>query len=191
MKRAALILLAACTSASANPPPSSASWDDYPPVQFASLPRPQVTIVSAHFSPRGGCTDDVVSLISRAGAHVILAGYSFTSGPIADELVYKAKAGVRVEAVLDRSDAGDHPVHGSKAKALQAGGVVVHIDRKHAIFHDKYIVVDGTFVETGSFNYTAAAEQANAENCLILRSPELARTYSEDWAKHAEHSRRL
>jgi phosphatidylserine/phosphatidylglycerophosphate/cardiolipin synthase-like enzyme len=39
-------------------------------------------------------------------------------------------------------------------------------------------------VITGSFNFTLAAEESNAENLLLIRSKELAREYLENWKKH-------
>ena len=50
--------------------------------------------------------------------------------------------------------------------------------------HDKFIVVDGVTVETGSFNFTSAAERSNAENVVVLRGvPDVAAKYEENWAK--------
>ena len=37
-----------------------------------------------------------------------------------------------------------------------------------AIHHDKVLVVDSKTVQTGSFNYSAAAQSANSENVLVL-----------------------
>ena len=48
---------------------------------------------------------------------------------------------------------------------------------KHAIAHNKIIVIDGKTVITGSFNFTKAAEEKNAENLLIIKSTELAKIY--------------
>ena len=43
---------------------------------------------------------------------------------------------------------------------------------------------DGKTVETGSFNYSAAAEHNNAENVIVLwESPRLAAAYTEDWQR--------
>ena len=50
------------------------------------------------------------------------------------------------------------------------------------------MVIDSNTVITGSFNFTKAAEEGNAENLLIIHSPELAAKYTENWNKHAEHS---
>jgi phosphatidylserine/phosphatidylglycerophosphate/cardiolipin synthase-like enzyme len=41
---------------------------------------------------------------------------------------------------------------------------------------------------TGSFNFTKAAEEANAENLLNLRDSALSTKYAENWKLHAGHS---
>ena len=43
-------------------------------------------------------------------------------------------------------------------------------------------------VITGSFNFTKAAEESNAENLLILRSASLASRYTTSFLEHREHS---
>jgi phosphatidylserine/phosphatidylglycerophosphate/cardiolipin synthase-like enzyme len=43
-------------------------------------------------------------------------------------------------------------------------------------------------VITGSFNFSKAAEEKNAENLLIIKSKELAKRYTENWRSHREHS---
>ena len=49
--------------------------------------------------------------------------------------------------------------------------------------HDKFIIEDGETVETGSFNFTAAAESKNAENVLVLRDPQVAMRYGQEWER--------
>ncbi|MDU8476063.1 phospholipase D-like domain-containing protein, partial [Pseudomonas syringae pv. actinidiae] len=52
----------------------------------------------------------------------------------------------------------------------------------YPIHHDKFIVVDGKAVETGSFNYTAAAAKSNSENALVVwNDPDLAEQYLSHW----------
>jgi len=41
---------------------------------------------------------------------------------------------------------------------------------------------------TGSFNFTKAAEEKNAENLLVIRDKDLPAKYIENWKVHAEHS---
>ena len=97
------------------------------------------------------------------------------------------KRGIYVEIILDKSN---------KSKKYSAGdftahmGVATYIDSKHAIAHNKIIIIDRETVITGSFNFTKAAEEKNAENLLIIKSKELAKTYIDNWNKHKEHSDR-
>jgi len=48
--------------------------------------------------------------------------------------------------------------------------------------------IDRAVVITGSFNFTKAAEEKNAENLLIIRSKELVKPYLQNWQRHREHS---
>jgi phosphatidylserine/phosphatidylglycerophosphate/cardiolipin synthase-like enzyme len=41
---------------------------------------------------------------------------------------------------------------------------------------------------TGSFNFTKAAEEKNAENLLILKDKKLADRYLANWKEHEKHS---
>jgi phosphatidylserine/phosphatidylglycerophosphate/cardiolipin synthase-like enzyme len=50
------------------------------------------------------------------------------------------------------------------------------------------MIIDGEIVITGSFNFTKAAEEKNAENLLIIKDKDLAGKYIENWKNHAEHS---
>lgn len=50
------------------------------------------------------------------------------------------------------------------------------------------MIMDRQTLITGSFNFTKAAEPKNAENLLILQSPELAKFYTENWNRRKEHS---
>jgi phosphatidylserine/phosphatidylglycerophosphate/cardiolipin synthase-like enzyme len=67
--------------------------------------------------------------------------------------------------------------------------VLVLIDFEHAIAHNKVIVIDNSTVLTGSFNFSKAAEEKNAENLLVLKkSPELANAYIVNINAHAAHA---
>jgi phosphatidylserine/phosphatidylglycerophosphate/cardiolipin synthase-like enzyme len=50
------------------------------------------------------------------------------------------------------------------------------------------MVIGGETVITGSFNFTKAAEENNAENLLIIRDMKLALRYIKNWKEHAGHS---
>jgi phosphatidylserine/phosphatidylglycerophosphate/cardiolipin synthase-like enzyme len=147
----------------------------------SSIPMPEI-----YFSPEGGCTDAVVEEISRARNSILVQAYSFTSTRIAGALVSAARRGIRIEAVLDKSNRTGRY---SAADFLINARIPTFIDSKHAIAHNKVIIIDGNTVITGSFNFTKAAEESNAENLLVLRSPVLAGRYTENFLKHKAHAK--
>ncbi|OAN44498.1 phospholipase D family protein [Magnetospirillum moscoviense] len=139
------------------------------------------------FNPGQDCTGKVVEAIGTARRTILVQAYSFTSPPIAQALVQAKKRGVDVRAVLDKSQRTEKY---SGADFLVNGGVPVQIDASHAIAHNKVMVLDGGTVITGSFNFTKAAQERNAENLLVIHDPELAAQYESNWRKHAGHSER-
>ena len=64
----------------------------------------------------------------------------------------------------------------------------VKIDSEHAIAHNKVMVIDGETVITGSFNFTKAAEENNAENLLVIHDKALTERYTKNWEDHERHS---
>lgn len=143
------------------------------------------TPVSVYFSPRGGAQQAIVDAIGQAKETIYVQAYSFTSAPIAKALVDASRRGVNVEALLDKSQ---RKATYTGATFLKNEGIPVWIDDKHAIAHNKVMIIDGATVITGSFNFTKAAEEKNAENLLIIRDPGLAKLYMENWERHRVHS---
>lgn len=142
--------------------------------------------IDVAFSPRGGATDLVVKTIEQAQKSILVQAYSFTSAPIAKALVTAKNRGIDVRVILDKSQKTERY---SSATYLTNNGVPTWIDRQHAIAHNKVMVVDGTTVITGSFNFSKAAEFENAENVLVLHNDQkLASIYTQNWIEHVRHS---
>lgn len=141
--------------------------------------------VSVYFSPKGGCTEAVVIELDHAQKSIRVQAYSFTSAPIAKALVDAKRRGVDVEVVLDKSQRSERY---SSADFVAHAGIPTFIDAVHAIAHNKVIIVDGEVVLTGSFNFTKAAEEKNAENLLVIHDRALAEKYRENWDAHRGHS---
>lgn len=141
--------------------------------------------VQVYFSPNGGATEAVVSALNHATNSVLVQAYSFTSAPIAKALVEAQRRGVTVRVILDHSQRTEKY---SEADFLRNSGIPTLIDAQHAIAHNKIIIIDAYVVLTGSFNFTRAAEEHNAENLLVINDPVLAKSYSENWHAHEQHS---
>lgn len=154
------------------------------PVFAGSIPSTGTTDV--YFSPNGGATHAIVSEILAARQEIIVQAYSFTSKPIAKALLDAHKRGVRVDAILDKSQKSDNY---SSATFLFNEGIAVLIDSRHAIAHNKIMIIDKSVLITGSFNFTKAAEEKNAENLLIMKgNPKLIERYLMNYEEHKGHS---
>src|SRR5215831_12767280 len=129
--------------------------------------------VAVYFSPSGGATAAVVREITAAQHQILVQAYSFTSAPIAKALVDAHQRGRTILVVLDKSNETDKY---SAATFLVNAAIETLIDDQHAIAHNKVLVIDSATVLTGSFNFTKAAEERNAENLLVIKdAPALVR----------------
>lgn len=138
-----------------------------------------------YFSPHGGCQEAIINSISTAKTTILIQAYSFTSAPIAGALKQAHDRGIKIMVILDRSQKTEKY---SGLTYLQHAGIPVWIDSKHAIAHNKVIIVDNEIVITGSFNFTKSAENSNAENIIIIKDSNLAQLYTDNWQRHKLHS---
>ena len=146
-----------------------------------SAQAPGTQFIEVAFSPREGSEDLVVKVIQSARSSIGVAAYSFTSPVIAKALLNAKKRGVDVRVVVDEN--------GNKSKAslaalnlLVGAGIPTRTISRYAIHHDKYMVIDKSTVQTGSFNYSKAAARSNSENVLVIwNNPDLALAYLKHW----------
>jgi len=158
----------------------SVQWSCAAPA--ADQPAPKIEV---YFSPHGGCTDAIVKCLDGAKETVLVQAYYFTSSRIAKALLEAHQRGVNVQIILDKSQRTETY---SEANFFRNGGIPTFIDDKHAIAHNKVMVVDGRIVITGSFNFDVAAEEDNAENLLVIHDTEVAEKYAANWKAHLAHS---
>jgi phosphatidylserine/phosphatidylglycerophosphate/cardiolipin synthase-like enzyme len=71
---------------------------------------------------------------------------------------------------------------------LDLGTSILEQVGQHAIAHNKIIIIDGATVVTGSFNFTQATDEGNAENLLVIHDARIATKYEENWQAHFPHS---
>lgn len=132
------------------------------------------------FTPGDECAELIVNTIKKSKSSIHLQAYSFTSAPIAHAILDAKKRGVDVKVILDKSQ---FSANYSASKFLLNQDIPVWKDQKVAIAHNKVIIIDSITVITGSFNFTKAAQERNAENVLIITDTNLAQKYLENWNK--------
>jgi phosphatidylserine/phosphatidylglycerophosphate/cardiolipin synthase-like enzyme len=137
------------------------------------------------FSPHQGATSLIVSTLGEAEATVYVAAYSFTSKRISAALMKAHDRGVDVEIVMDASDKDSW-----EARSLSDSGIPVRLNDRYNIMHNKFMVIDNDTLELGSFNYTVAAENMNAENVLVIHhAGDTAKAYARQWRKLWDEAR--
>jgi len=134
---------------------------------------------SVCFTPGMNCTQQIVSAINNAVSDIWVQAYSFTSRPIGNALVAAKDRGVQVQIIFDKSilKTGKR----NSAAFFARHGIPIWIDQQPAIAHNKVMILDQTKIITGSFNFTRAAQQQNAENVLIIEDAGLAKKYLQNW----------
>lgn len=151
-------------------------------LSVATCEEPSIEI---YFSPHGGCTAAIIKEINSAKSSVEVQAYELSSTTISAALVNAAKRSVSVYVILDMKNS---TAFFSKGDYLQKQGIPVRADGKHAIMHDKIIIIDDSTVITGSFNFTDSAENSNAENLIIVHDQATAKKYLDNWKTHLQHS---
>lgn len=125
-------------------------------------------------------TAEYVVLQAIAGATTSIDGaiYQFTSKPILQALGDAIKRGVKVNIVIDRTNASNQT-----PQVLTGYGAGCRIDRSHVIMHHKFMVIDSQKVLTGSFNWSLNAATRNAENVVFVNSKALASDFKNEFER--------
>jgi len=143
-------------------------------------------VLGLYFTPPSDVAKAVMDAIDQSQTEVFVQAYGFTHLVMAQALIRAQERGVNVRVLLDeRSEYTNRNV----IDLLREARVPLRLDGSHAIAHNKVMVIDAQTVITGSYNFTNAAQSRNAENLLVLGSPELALSYKNNWLTHWAHSR--
>lgn len=132
------------------------------------------------FSPHDDCAGAIVRALGRTRRAADIAVFTITDNRVADAVLQAAKRGVRVRVITDDMKSGDR---GSDIERLERAGVPVRMDRSQAHMHNKFAILDGRTVLTGSYNWTRSAARENQENLVVTDDPALARAYSDEFAR--------
>ncbi len=136
-------------------------------VFFVPLPAQSKTL-DICFSPHGHCDQVFVSWVDASRKSLEGAIYSFTEPHIVEALIRAHRRGVKVRLVKNTPD--DSKTTQSMLLRLEDAGIPIHRQPGSGggLQHNKFLIVDGKYVLTGSFNWTRAASKRNDENLVVL-----------------------
>lgn len=177
-----LPLFFALGSASAKTPAVTAEHTEQP------IHVTDVTAIDVVFTPGGSGYAAITKLLAQAKSSIRVSAFHFRSRTIAEALIAAKKRGVDVAVIIDHRNL---EAKKNEAYHVAKADIPVLLDEAHGVTHNKYLVVDDEWVETGSFNYRDNAEYENSENLLIIHSKTLARAYLDNWSQHAQHATAL
>jgi len=120
----------------------------------------------------GGLDETLAADIDRAQTSVDVAAYDFDLDRVAEALVAAHERGVKVRFVTDTDN-----VDLRQVRQLDRAGIPVVEDDRGAIMHDKFVVIDGQVVWTGSWNFTDNGTYRNNNNAVRIVAPALAENY--------------
>ena len=121
---------------------------------------------------RGGADTPIVASLDAARFTVDVACLEINLYSISRALIRAGERGVKVRVVVDSTY-----VQTRALSDLEQAGIPVLGDRREGLMHDKFVVVDGALVWTGSMNLTTSDTYRNNNNLLRIESAELAQAY--------------
>jgi phosphatidylserine/phosphatidylglycerophosphate/cardiolipin synthase-like enzyme len=111
--------------------------------------------------------------LDGATTSIDAAIYDFDRTSVRDALVAAAGRGVTVRVVTDDETYAGDPHYAD----LEAAGITVVNDDRSPIMHNKFFIIDGEIVWTGSTNITNNGFSYNHNNSLVFTSTLLADVY--------------
>ena len=133
------------------------------------------------FSPNGACSTVLLEEFGFAEESIHAAVYCFTNETVAEGLAEAHMRGVEVQVALDSCDNFNLGVQ----DYLDGQDVPVRVSNNPdgGIMHDKFAVIDGKVVLTGSYNWTSNAESRNDENLVRLVNSEMAVQFEDEFER--------
>lgn len=142
------------------------------------------------FSPGSRSEERLAALLDAARESVDVVTFSFSSKILADALIRANNRGIKVRFLMDENMAKNSGL----AKLVFVSGVPFHwgIGRNDkGALHDKFMILDGEVMETGSFNWTSNASRHSFENMIFTNDSGAIKAYQYifDWLYgHAEEA---
>lgn len=148
-------------------------------------PNPAVVIgdvvIENYFAPEGKIAPIVAEKIRSAENEILFLAFSFTQNDIGGAMLEAAERGVPVRGVFETIGAESTTSFYPYLAGENTRDIAVRLDGNPNIMHHKAIIIDGETTIFGSYNFTDSANSSNDENVLIVRDPEFASYFIEEF----------
>lgn len=130
---------------------------------------------SVEWDPKG-VEQDVIDRIEKAQRTIDLCVFEFSLMKVAEALVRAKERGVKIRMVYDNREEEQPAV-----KLIKSKGIDAHSDGRAAYMHNKFMLVDGINLWTGSTNLAPGGIYVADNNAVSFKSPELAAEYQKEF----------
>ncbi len=143
---------------------------------FTTPGRP--AFLSKNDNPETG----LVSIIGKARESCYAAFYEISSPRVVEALVDARKRGVEVKLVINQKpNTGRRHFKAIERFEKSGAEVVTNISRRGGLMHNKFAVIDGKYLWTGSYNATVNDSVKNNNNAILICSSPLADIYRNEF----------
>lgn len=140
-------------------------------------------LASAYFAPHDDVESVVLGELARAQKSLHLAFFNIRLDQVKVVLEQKVKAGLDVHVLLDKKQQDES--YNTMFEDLQAVGVPVTLVENSkaadATLHDKFVVIDGERVVTGSANLSYTALHVSDESLFVVKNAGLGARYEAEF----------
>lgn len=133
-----------------------------------------------YFSPGEDCRNRIRTAILGAKSSIDICVFTISDDLISDTIVQKHKDGIKIRIITDNDKCNDL---GSEIHDLSIKNIPIKTDNSTAHMHHKFVVIDKTFIITGSYNWTKSAARENQENILALNDKQIASFYLKEFER--------
>ncbi|ROT47387.1 phospholipase D-like domain-containing protein [Candidatus Cardinium hertigii] len=146
--------------------------------------------IEMYFTPEDPCMDLIIKKILSAKKRILVQAYVITSEKIARALIQAHQKKIKVQLLVDKNTQSSK---GSKIDLMLQYGIPIIIDTPSpfGIAHSKTMIIDDTYVITGSFNWTDGAQFKNSETVVIIKGKDSNRKFKNNWYKRAKSGKKL
>ncbi|KAF2956911.1 phospholipase D-like domain-containing protein [Marinitoga sp. 38H-ov] len=123
----------------------------------------------------------IKSLLDRAKKFVWMAIYDVNYYPFINELKELKKKGIDVRLVYETDNINSY------INELSKIGIKTKHDKNYKLMHNKFLIIDGYCVITGSTNFTNNGFGYNSNNSIVIFSNELAEDYMNEFNEMFEY----
>ena len=127
--------------------------------------------------------DRLIGYIDAAQSSIDLAVFETNLTSVAEALIRAQERGVAVRWLTDDENGRDADGEEGRGQfaLLEAAGIPIRDDLRSAFMHNKFILIDGRILWTGSMNLTTNDVFRNNNNVVVLESPAAVAVYAREF----------